>query len=218
MVRLNEIDNIDQDSIDQLLSQYFMIKGTYFINDDGYVTVMGDCSAYNNVVTNKWLGRIKKFPIKFLEISGNFVCRAAGLTTLIGSPIKIGGNFDCSGNNLLSLELSTTEVRDFICSYNELTSLVGLPKLIKRHIYCNQNPLKSLEGLPDSFTGYIRLTWNPDLPLLRLLRCDTIVIRKNPPIISDILNKYNGPNFSRASILACQKELVKNGFEGNASW
>ena len=63
---------------------------------------------------------------------------------LLGIKIKeVKGNFNCSHNELTSLEGSPEIVGvDFDCAYNDLTSLEGSPKIVKGDFYCNNNKVK----------------------------------------------------------------------------
>ena len=66
-------------------------------------------------------------PVKFNVVRGTFNCSYNKLTTLIGSPYKIGNKF--------------------ICNANPFKSLIGSPKEIDNGFYCYSNCLTSLEGL-----------------------------------------------------------------------
>jgi hypothetical protein len=184
---------VDKKKIERLLKTYFSSM-EFTIDPDGYVNVIGNC------VLDKY---VKSLPVKFRHVSGEFDCFNSGLTTLIGSPDVVEGNF--------------------ICSHNQLTSLEGAPQSIGAYFNCRGNVLTSLDGLSESFKGKIFLNYDPDLPILRLLRCIDIKFffmdESSPKTgIVGILNKYCGANFSRSNILQCQKELIQNGYEGNASW
>ena len=64
-----------------------------------------------------------------VTVKGDFLCHNNKLTTLQGTPQKVGGEFDCS--------------------YNKLTSLTGAPQEVGGHFWCNKNDnLFSLFGLP----------------------------------------------------------------------
>ena len=53
------------------------------------------------------------------------------------------GDFYCSFNNLTSLEGAPKIVEgDFYCFYNNLTSLEGAPKIVKGDFYCGHNKVK----------------------------------------------------------------------------
>ncbi len=89
---------------------------------------------------------LKKIPIKFNIVSGNFSASINNLTSLEGCPKEVGGDFYCSYNQLTSLEGCPKEVGgNFYCSYNQLTSLKGAPMYIY-DFWCNNNQLISLEG------------------------------------------------------------------------
>ena len=83
----------------------------YTINIDGSIDVDGNVYLDDKKLT--------KLPIKFNIVSGYFNCSSNQLTTLEGSPKEVGGNFDCSNNNLTSLQGCPSSVGgDFYCSYN----------------------------------------------------------------------------------------------------
>ena len=57
--------------------------------------------------------------------------------------ITVGGNFNCSYNELTSLEGAPKTVgENFGCSYNKLTSLAGVPKIVYKDFYCRNNTVK----------------------------------------------------------------------------
>jgi hypothetical protein len=92
------------------------LNGTnpWILNSEGKVDVDG----------NVWMSNMKltKIPVKFGRVSGWF---------------------DCSENNLTSLEFVPSEVRGyFICSNNNLTSLDECPDYVSGDIYCGGNNLK----------------------------------------------------------------------------
>ena len=62
----------------------------YKINDDLTIDVKG-----NVYLENLQLNRL---PLKFNEVTGNFLCHKSKLTSLEGSPKKVGGVFYCSNN------------------------------------------------------------------------------------------------------------------------
>ncbi len=204
---------IDKATIEKIIKTRFQ-RMKFTIDDNGEVTVIGHCIA-----KTPW-PESAKLPITFKQVSIGFYCSYANLISLEGSPEFVGGNFVCDGNQLTTLSGSPSRViGDFSCTHNQLTSLDGLPRNLLGTLHCNHNPLTSLDGLPDDFLGKIRLSWNPKLPLLRLLKCEDIGISQvSAPGLTNIMNRYCGANFSRSSIVQCQKEMVNAGFEGNASW
>ena len=90
----------------------------YTINTDGSIDVDG-----NVYISNLDLS---KLPLKFNIVHGSFDCSYNNLTTLDGSPKVVGGFFSVS--------------------YNKLTSLEGSPKEVGIKLYCTGNPLTTLNG------------------------------------------------------------------------
>jgi hypothetical protein len=90
--------------------------------------------------------------VKFGKIEGHFNCSNNELTSLEGSPRYVVKSFDCSNNKLTSLEGGPDKVwwGDYKCSKNQLVSLNGLPKEASHgglKIDCSNNKLKSLETI-----------------------------------------------------------------------
>ena len=102
---------------------------------DGFVHVVGDVII--DIPLNMQLGRL---PIQFGYVSGNFICRANDLESLVGCPSEVGGNFYCYGNKLTSLEGGPKEVGgDFNCENNMLTALEGGPTEVGGDFLCSYN-------------------------------------------------------------------------------
>jgi hypothetical protein len=98
-------------------------------------------------------------------ISGIFDCSYNNLTSLEGSPKSVGLDFDCSDNNLTSLEGVPKSVgRDFYCSYNNLTSLEGAPESIRGYFNCENN---SVEQIWDLFEDKDKIEFFNDLDIIR---------------------------------------------------
>ena len=67
----------------------------------------------------------------------SFCCRNNSLTTLLGSPYTVNGDFDCSINQLSSLSYAPVHVAsDFDCSWNDISSLHGAPKTVYGDFTC----------------------------------------------------------------------------------
>ena len=78
----------------------------------------------------------------------DFFCSSKGLTSLEGSPSKVGGDFWCNNNELTSLEGAPSKVGgDFFCYTNQLTSLEGAPSQVGGHFSCSNNKLTSLHNI-----------------------------------------------------------------------
>jgi hypothetical protein len=118
----------------------------YTINEDGSIDVDGNVFLFNIGLT--------KLPLKFNVVSEHFDCSWNNLTSLEGGPKKVGGYFDCSSNKLTSLKGCPKEINgDFSCSYNRLTSIEGCPEKINGDFSCSYNRLTSLEGCPEKING-----------------------------------------------------------------
>ena len=89
--------------------------------------------------------------LKDITVGGNFNCSYNELTSLEGAPKTVGENFYCGINNLTKLINAPKFVGGtFYCGNNELTSLEGAPKSIGISFYCGNNELTSLEFAPTS--------------------------------------------------------------------
>jgi hypothetical protein len=116
----------------------FNIKN-WKLNSDGGIDVDG------NVHLNEL--KLTELPLKFGKVSGSFNCSYNNLVSLEGVPKEVGAGFYCSFNKLTSLEGSPIEVGgDFYCSFNKLTSLEGSPIEVGGDFYCATNKLITLEG------------------------------------------------------------------------
>jgi hypothetical protein len=114
-----------------------IVEGTYEKDKDGYYIVKG-----NVKITDKKLKNLKQFKIK--EVIGNFNCSGNELESLEGSPEIVKGDFSCILNKLKTLKGAPKQIGDknfpniggsFYCTNNQLESLEYLPELIGN--YCN---------------------------------------------------------------------------------
>lgn len=128
-----------------LLQEYFTIQGDERIRD-GVVDVNG------NVVMKKSAERL---PVIFDQVSGSFTAVKRGLTSLAGSPRRVGMGFDVSSNRLTSLVGSPREVEDFGCHNNPLESLEGMPEVIRNEVDVSHCGLGSLEGITPNARIYV---------------------------------------------------------------
>jgi Leucine-rich repeat (LRR) protein len=127
------------------ICQKYGIDADYTINEDGSIDVDG----------NVWLNNfnLTKLPLKFGNVSGRFDCSDNQLTTLEGSPERVGENFDCSNNKLTSLYGGPQNVGAFSCGQNQLTSLEGSPQIIDAFVHCKNNQITDFRGVPEFFEG-----------------------------------------------------------------
>ena len=120
----------------------------------GLVDVNGDFNCYEKELKDL-------SGIKFGKVSGSFNCSSNNLTTLEGAPQKVGGDFICGGDNLTSLEGAPQEVGgDFSCYQNKLTSLEGAPQEVGGEFTCSRNKLTSLKGAPQEVNGDFDCRYN----------------------------------------------------------
>jgi len=86
----------------------------YIINDDYTIDVEGNVDLFNR--------GLDKFPdyIKFGKVGGNFSCSKNRLVSLEGCPSSVGGGFYCYNNQLVSLEGCPGSVGGyFFCTNNK---------------------------------------------------------------------------------------------------
>ena len=89
---------------------------------------------------------LNEIPINFGHVWGDFDCSGNNLQSLNGSPVFVSGDFMCQRNNLASLENGPEIVNGaYICYENKLTRLQGIAKVIKKYIECALNPIESID-------------------------------------------------------------------------
>ncbi len=126
----------------------------YIISEDFHVTVHGDVNLEGKLTTDK-------LPIKFEVVDGYFNISNNNLTSLEGSPNKVGKDFNCSNNKISSLFGSPQVVGDFDCSFNELSKDLSYgPKEVYGYYNCSNNRLTSIEGAPRSIVEYFNCSNN----------------------------------------------------------
>ena len=102
--------------------------------------------------------------LKDITVGGEFDCSGNNLTSLVGAPKIISEDFNCNDNHLTSLEFAPKSVGySFQCGENLLTSLQGAPKSVSGFFLCSRNKLTTLEGGPvkvgvDFYCSYNKLT------------------------------------------------------------
>ena len=83
-----------------------------------------------------------------VDVNGDVYLKHNGLTELPLVFNKVSGYFDCSYNELSSLYGSPRIVDDFDCSNNSLINLEGSPDVVTGIFICSDNNLTSLNGCP----------------------------------------------------------------------
>ena len=100
----------------------------YTINTDESIDV-----NENVCISNKYL---TKLPLKFNKIDGYFDCSENELTSLEGSPVEINGNFYCSNNELTSFEYAPKIIRgSFDCDCNNIKTFEYFPSYVKGNFW-----------------------------------------------------------------------------------
>jgi hypothetical protein len=235
MVKYSEIlkETINQEQKEQIeiqLLNYFNVEGRRQVNDNGTVTVFGNCSLRKQNGTYP-----SKLPIKFSIVFGRFTCYYIdGINTLEGSP---------------------NDTNEFLWTGTTITNLIGAPTIVRGDCTLEDNDLlSSLEGCPLQIQGNLTFTgctnlildWNgvpnckvngttyipyhKDLPLLRMLSEDyfdskiQVGFTSNDALKSvyKIVKSFMLGNTSLVSrkqaIYECQYALIKAGYKGNAKW
>ena len=166
----------DKNLIVDWIKSNYIITGKLTISDDLVV----DCTG-STIVRNTSITALTNGMFKWGDVRGDFDCNSCkNLTSLKGTPEKIGGGFDCSDCvklkslegvpriigggfycesciNLKSLKGAPEEVRGFFGCSNcvKLKSLEGAPKKVGGFFSCSScGKLKSLEGAPEEVLGY----------------------------------------------------------------
>ena len=148
-MKLFRYENFIKESREDIdsICKKFGIKN-YTINEDSTIDVDGNVNLYDKGLT--------KLPLKFGKVSGYFDCSDNQLKSLEGDPLSVGGHFSCGDNQLTSLSGAPLSVgRDFSCFNNQLKSLEGSPLSVGSDFNCSYNKLKSLSGISGRISGGI---------------------------------------------------------------
>jgi hypothetical protein len=143
-------------------------SGTWRLNPQtGLVDVDGDFYCYNQGLIDLKGVRFgvvyqsKSNRFELVMARGNFDCSGNQLTSLEGAPLKVGGEFNCRWNKLTSLVGAPQKVgKWFDCQDNRLTTLVGAPQVVGEYFSCDSNNLTSLVGAPQEVGGLFSCEYN----------------------------------------------------------
>jgi hypothetical protein len=121
----------------------------YEITDEGIVNVDGSVSISDM--------NLAKIPIQFGIVKRHFACSYNSLTSLEGSPKKVGIEFNCNENSLTNLIGAPREVgRCFNAQHNRLISLEGGPLKLGLFIYLLGNPIFEEYKKYNNYQHYMR--------------------------------------------------------------
>jgi hypothetical protein len=130
----NLISKTERERIDEICKDYLE---HYRINNDGSVDVDGSVNLNNRRLD---FG----IPLQFGKVTGDFGCNSTQISSLVGSPKWVGGNFFSYQNHLTTLEGAPIYVGGtFNCHGNRLTTMEGIPKYIGRSLSLSHNKLIS---------------------------------------------------------------------------
>jgi len=146
----------------------------YTINNDGSIDVNQNVNLHSENLT--------KIPLKFNKINGWFDCSYNNLTSLEGSPVEVNGYFYCNDNNLTSFKGSPKIIRDsFTCWNNNIKTFEYFPSYVKNRFYCFNNPIWKVWIL---FNDTTKIELLNDCDIFRDEYTDT------PCIVMDRLNDF----------------------------
>lgn len=120
---------------------------------DGLIDVDGSVQIANT--------SLRKLPLRFGKVNGDFYCHTNKLEKLVGAPHTVTGDFNCANNQLKSLTGAPKEIGgNFSCHENVLTSLKGSPRHVKGNFNAFLNLIETLDGAPDRIDGNCSLFEN----------------------------------------------------------
>ena len=97
-----------------------------------------------------------------IDVEGHVNLGYLKLTSLPLRFSRVGGGFFCQNNNLTTLEGGPREVRkNFNCHNNLLTTLDGSPREVGGYFDCSSNRLTTLDGGPREVGGEFYCSYNP---------------------------------------------------------
>jgi hypothetical protein len=104
------------------------------------------------------------------EVGGDFVVSNNPLESLVGGPMKVGGNYVAATCHLECMNIQDTEIGgNFTVINNKLKTLIDGPWKVGGSYLCDNNKLQTLIGLPDE----IESIWASKNNLINLDGCPT---------------------------------------------
>ncbi|PXY45243.1 hypothetical protein [Flavobacterium hydrophilum] len=138
----------EQNDVHTIIRDHWLVLN-YTVNKDKSVNVQGD------VRFPDFASFLTKLPLQFNKVSGNFdISTLVNLTTLKGSPVEVGGVFNCSYTNINSLQHAPKKASKLIFDNN-------LRSLSTGNLNCNFDEVSILfvnsdpvDGLPSMIIKY----------------------------------------------------------------
>ena len=129
----------------RLFLTHFTASGDISIDDEGLVSVAGNVSLLQN-------SKVKRLPVSFKKVDGDFWCNNNQLTTLEGTPNSVGRRFFCWNNPLTTLEGMPTQLLSLRLSYSPTLPL--LRSLYAKKIdFWPELDDKTLEKILNTYAG-----------------------------------------------------------------
>lgn len=138
----------EQNDVHAIIRDHWLVLD-YTLNKDNSVNVQGD------VRFPDFASFLTELPLQFNKVSGNFdISKLVNLTTLKGSPVEVGGVFNCTYTNINSLNYAPKKASKLIfdntlrslstgnlnCNFDQVSIL-----------FINSNPV---DGLPSVIIKY----------------------------------------------------------------
>lgn len=181
--------------IEDLVHNMFIIAGQAHVDArTGVVDVTGTVEAKEDSLTH--------IPVQFGRVMDFNLRRQPRLTSLVGSPVHVTGEYKVKSNAITDCE--------------------GAPVYVGYHCWISGANLISLAHLPMQGARSFTILWTPKLPLLRLLDArqvqwgNYVGYAEQVQTVREIMNKYVGKG--KTHMLNCALELKKAGFVENAAW
>lgn len=187
----------ESEALDLFDSVFLVDEGNRtFRPDFQRVDVEGDLWVHSHIT------HLPEIPVPLGEVTGDVSIRSRGLLTLKNGPTKVWGNLNVNNNLLTSLAHAPKQVGgDLLVEANNLTTFDAPHCHVNGNLIARSNSLINMDGCPQvgnllvltkctnlvDLKGltpdipHVLLTWNPDLPLLRLLQVPGEVVLGGVP-------------------------------------
>lgn len=96
---------------------------------------------------------LKSLPFKFGKINGSFNCAYNQLENFTNFPTYVTDDLDCSYNNITSLEGMPFVEKEIYLGANKLKNLIGAPEIVYGDFLFWKNEITSLKGTPKVVQG-----------------------------------------------------------------